>query len=468
MKNKLLGVSAILLAGLIFIGLLPLNTASASGEIPIDKAHFPDANFRDFVLNGHDDYTGVRIDRNRNGSLSGAELSAVKSIGVSCMNISDLTGIEYFTSLKKLDCSSNGLTALDISRNTALTRLGCSINRLTGLDVSSNTALTELYCFKNQLKNLDVSRNTALKILACPENLLTELDVSRNTALESIDCSNNLLTDMDISKNTALKQFHCIENLLTELDVSKNTALTQLSCGGNALTNLDVSRNTALTDLYCYENRLTNLDVSQNTALMTLYCNNNRLTGLDVSRNTDLRGLCCLGNRLTGLDVSRNVKMDLLWCGTNCLTSLDVSRNTELIDFDCTGNSYRIPSSPYDLKNLPEGFEISKASDWERGTVKGNILTFDDENISVSYMYNCGSHWDMETSLYIADALFGDYDCSKTVDETDAELTIRSALKLIFPSGQSLSNADIDGSGILTAADALLIMRIYTGISRLY
>lgn len=468
MKNKLLKVSATLLAGLIFIGLLPLNTLSASGEIPIDEAHFPDANFRDFVLNGRDSDTNVLIDENRNGSLSEPELSAVRNINVCCMDISDLTGIEYFTSLKTLDCGSNELTALDISKNTALTRLGCDINRLTSLDVSRNTALTELYCFKNQLTSLSVSRNTALKILACPENLLTELDVSQNTALESIDCSNNLLPDMDISKNTALKQFYCNENLLTELDVSKNTALTQLSCGGNALANLDVSKNTALTDLYCFRDQLANLDVSKNTALLILYCDDNQLTSLDLSKNTELRELCCLGNRLTSLDLSRNIKMDSLWCGTNCLTSLDLSRNAELLYFECTGNSYKIPSSPYDLTGLPEGFDINKASNWERGTVEGTILTFDDENISVSYMYDCGNLWHMETSLYIADALLGDYDCSNAVDMTDAVLTMRAALGLITPSEQSLSNADIDGDGVLTAADALFIMRIVLGLDRLH
>jgi uncharacterized repeat protein (TIGR02543 family) len=97
--------------------------------------------------------------------------------------ISDLSGIEYFTALAKLSCTSNQLTALDVSKNTALTELRCEYNQLTALDLSKNTALTYLSCGNNQLTTLDVSKNTALTNLGCDHNQLTTLDLSKNTAL---------------------------------------------------------------------------------------------------------------------------------------------------------------------------------------------------------------------------------------------------------------------------------------------
>lgn len=71
-----------------------------------------------------------------------------------------------------MDCNSNQLTSLDVSKNTKMTFLNCSENQLTSLDVSTNTTLTSLSCHNNQLTSLDVSRNTALRWLYCYNNLL--------------------------------------------------------------------------------------------------------------------------------------------------------------------------------------------------------------------------------------------------------------------------------------------------------
>ena len=154
-----------------------------------------------------------------------------------------------------LECSSNQLTVLDVSKNSVLTLLDCSDNQLTALDVSQNTALTWLECKYNQLTTLDISHNTALTKLECYYNQLTTLDVSHNTALKELDCHNNQLTALDLSHNTALKKLDCHNNQLTALNVSKNTALGMLYCYENKLTALDVS-NTYLRWLRCYGNQI--------------------------------------------------------------------------------------------------------------------------------------------------------------------------------------------------------------------
>lgn len=215
--------------------------------------------------------------------------------------LTSLKGIEYFSSLRRLVCSGNKLTALDVSCNTALDYLNCYYNNnLTGLDVSGCTALTELQCNSNNLTGLDVSSNTKLQSLTCSYNNLTELDVSSNTELEYLSCTFNNLTELDVSSNTKLVYLYCYNNALTTLDVSRNTALMQLSCDYNKLTELDVSNNTALTQLWCHYNKLTELDVSNNTALTKLWCYNNNLTELDVSNNIALTLLQCYGNPGSG------------------------------------------------------------------------------------------------------------------------------------------------------------------------
>ncbi len=126
--------------------------------------------------------------------------------------LTSLRGIEYFRSLKNLNCRGNQLTTLDVSKNTALTDLGCFSNQLTLLDVSKNTALTDLSCGPNQLTALDMSKNTALTQLYCDNNQLTTLDISKNTALTELDCRHNRLTSLDISKNTKLTKLFCTWN----------------------------------------------------------------------------------------------------------------------------------------------------------------------------------------------------------------------------------------------------------------
>lgn len=199
--------------------------AAETGSIPINSTHFPDDHFIAYVE--------LRCDKDGDGTLSQAELDGVTELYVAYANIKDLTGIELFPKLEKLDCKNNNLTRLDVSKNTKLTKLYCEFNQLTSLDLSKNTALTELNCQVNQLTSLDLSKNTALTKLDCALNPLTSLDVSNNTALTYLDCNYNQLTSLDLSKNTALTKLGCHDNQLTSLDLSKNTALDTLDCSGN-------------------------------------------------------------------------------------------------------------------------------------------------------------------------------------------------------------------------------------------
>ena len=211
-----------------------------------------------------------------------------------------------------------------------------------------------------------------LKYLNCSGNQLTSLDVHENTALEYLSCVQNKLTSLDVSNNTALDELYCYNNQLTSLDVRQNTALKTLSCGKNKLTSLDVTQNTALEELHCTDNPLSSLNVSQNKELAGLYCYENQLTELDVSKNTELVSLACNGNRLTSLDVSQTA-----------VTSLDASNNKIDINVEETPRTF-------DLSTLPGKFDVTKASGWVGGTVRGNTLKVNAGVNQVTYTYDCG------------------------------------------------------------------------------
>ena len=210
------------------------------------------------------------------------------------------------------------------------------------------------------------------------------IDRDEANAIDSIDCSG-----MHISTLKGVELF---------------PDLTYLDCSGNQLTSLDVSKNTALTELSCADNQLTSLDVSGLTALTNLECDRNQLTSLDVSDCTALTILDCYGNQLTSLDVSGCMTLEDLDCYGNQLTSIDVSKNTALKYLSCSGNEYHVTAmlNMFDLNQLPEGFDISKASNWNGGTVEGTALTFTQPE--VTYTYNTG--------------YTGEYDWYKTVTFT--------------------------------------------------
>ena len=305
-------------------------------DIPVDETYFPDATFRQYVSRQFDTSWN-------DGKLDKTEIQNAVKIYLYNKGISDLKGVEFFTALTTLECRTNNLTKLDVSRNTALTYLDCCSTKLTKLDVSRNTALTYLDCGYNNLTSLDLSRNTALTYLDCGYNNLTSLDLSRNTALKHLECDKNKLTALDVSKNTALQCLYCNDNNLTALNVSKNSALETLRCGYNNLTALDVSKNTALQQLECYNNQLTALDVSKNTELKKLACSSNEnLTSLDVSKNTALEALDCSYSNLTALDVSKNTALESLSCSNAQLSSLDVSKNTALTSLNCADNKLSV------------------------------------------------------------------------------------------------------------------------------
>ena len=431
--------------------------------ILIDEENFPDANFRNYLLS--QDYGSDSI-------LTFTEIAGITYIDVAMKDVSDMTGIEHFTALTRLDCFGNHhLTSLDVSKNTALTQLCCNNNKLTSLDVSHNTALTTLYCNVNQLTALDVSHNTALKFLSCYSNQLTALDVSHNTALETLDCYSNQLAALDVSQNTALTRLECQHNQLAALDVSHNTALRGLYCSGNLLNSLDVSHNTALRALDCSSNQLTALDVSNNTALEYLYCYSNQLTALDVSHNTALTGLSCYNNQLTSLDVSHNTALTYLDCRLNQLTALDVSHNTALVELYCSENQIYGGNMEALVASLPT-VDVDN-NDGENGWF--GVINLDpgaDQNVITTTQVTTarGKNW---TVYGLKNGDWEEYDGSEPTTTVPGDVNGDGAVTsadvteiynyLLSGDETYLDTGDVNGDGSITSADITAIYSILLG-----
>lgn len=343
------------------------DSRNAASNITIDAAHFPDANFRTYIL---DKENGV--DANGDGILSVREIRKCGELNIEKYGIQDLTGIEYFTYLRNLNVSKNALTALNLKQNTNLETLDCSQNQLTALDVTKNEKLVDL---------------------KCTGNALTALTLTENSELEYLDCEGNKLSSLNVSGNKKLLYLICGNNVITTLDLQYNLKLERLSCSLNRLATLDLSRNTALLYLECENNKLTTIGFGNLGKLQFLNCNGNRLKALDLRKQTKLQYLYCDYNRLSALDLTGNPELAILYCSNNALPYLNLEKNTKLQDFRCEGNTYGIkPDSKrrYNLSKIA-GLNIKKLSGINGGTLSGSQVTIDKNATQITYTYDCGN-----------------------------------------------------------------------------
>ncbi len=298
-------------------------------SLPINEKNFPDANFRKYIKGN---IAGGR------DVLTVEERSKVKIININKKDISDLKGIEAFPNLTELDCGNNSIQKLDLRQNPMLITLKCNKNQLTQLDLSKNPDIDYLNCSENQLEQLDVS-HLKLEYLYCSHNDLEQLDVKNSKWLRELDCSKNELTVLDV-------------------DVTHKPNLVRVECQNNQLTSLILGENKMLRKLNCANNQLTVLDVSSSPNLTTLWLKNNQLTSLNLDNNPNLN-----------------------------FSITDIYSS----DFN---NVYTVTLNPdrtFDLRNLPEGFDINRVTGWEHGKANGNILTVDEGTNVVYYAYKCRS-----------------------------------------------------------------------------
>ncbi len=340
MKKTVLILSGLLAASALAIpvtgkAIAPQVLAAGEGEVTIDKNHFPDEQFREYVR---------LFDKDGNGSFSQDELKKVTVINTQQYQISNLKGVEYFTSLKELDCSNANLSesGLDISRNTALVELTCCSCWIKKLDISKNTKLQSLQLENNELKSLDLSHNKELIWLNIYNTNLEELDISSNTKLQTLGVSDEAIQSLDLSNNKRLISLYVGQSKISKLDFSMCQDLADLTLSDmEKLTSVDISQNQKLESFCLMGITRIKPDFSKNPGLTCVICSDCGITSIDLSKNTKLEMLNVWNNPIRSLDLSNNTKLVSLDCGNTELTELDLSHCTELNDICITNTKIR-------------------------------------------------------------------------------------------------------------------------------
>ena len=122
---------------LIITIIIPFNLLSQYTNIP-------DENFELALLNLGYDFV---ID----GVVETSTIDTITILQINGNNISDLTGIEDFTSLQSLFCYDNNIMNLNLSNNSQLFEVTCSDNQLTYINLKNgnNTGLWYFMSFNN-------------------------------------------------------------------------------------------------------------------------------------------------------------------------------------------------------------------------------------------------------------------------------------------------------------------------------
>jgi len=263
--------------------------------------NFPDANFKKMLLFSNTNIAiaidsngnNIKIDANNNNEIEVNEAGMVYRLNLAMganypYPVSDFTGINNFISLRKLSCTSNKATTLDLRNLIFLEELDCSYSTLTSLNVEGLNKLLTLDCFSSRLASLNVKGCTSLSSLICNDNKLISLDISDSINIAHFACYNNSLETLKLGGLSKLAYLNFTSNKLTTIDLNGLISLKELYCNDNLFQIIDISNLPALDYFRCNNNSLLSAILMQYNGLndYDMYYNSN------INLNPNLKYIC--------------------------------------------------------------------------------------------------------------------------------------------------------------------------------
>ena len=317
------------IAGLVLVLLITLLCTAALADVEINETNFPDANFRQYLLDV--------VDQFPDGLLEETEIDALLALDVTNRQIMSLNGIHFFQPTCLL-ASYNKLTSIDLSNNRNIVTLDLCNNQLNELDLKGLDQVQEIACHQNSLNQLNLPESNMLNYLDCGQNNLSTIDLSRCPNLQTLAVSENPLTFLDLSNNSLLTRLELVSTQIDRLDATELSKLVILSISNTLITDIDLQNCPDLEELWAQNLNLYLLDLHNNKKLKLLACEFSEIQEIDLSANTQLKTLQLSCNRLKKLNLNHNTELTRLECGENDLKTLDLSNHAKLTYIDCHTN----------------------------------------------------------------------------------------------------------------------------------
>ena len=273
--------------------------------------------FTDMVLSRRLlEMTEPKIDADGDGKITFEEAAVVKELNLGFAEkpesskdcITDITGLEYFTSLETLNLKYN--TVSDVKPIEGISTLQVLIlgeNPISSINLDKLGELTDLRLYGTNISEIDLSKTPKIESLYLQRTKVSKVDL---TPLQSLDqalinnCSN--LSEIKASNLPSLTRLDAVKGNLTSFEISDCPSLRELHLNSNKLTSIKLNNLAMLMLLNIYDNQLTSIDVSNLPFLMRLFVYDNQLTSIDLSANVLLREFRASNNPLTEVNLSTN------------------------------------------------------------------------------------------------------------------------------------------------------------------
>lgn len=260
--------------------------------------------------------TEPKIDADGDGKITFEEAAAVKELQlgfdlkpestVDC--VTDITGLEHFTSLETLSLKFNKVSDIKpIEGISTLKVLILGENPISSINLDALGELTDLRLYGTNISDIDLTKTPKLESLYLQRTNVSKVDL---TPLQSLDqallnkCSS--LTELKASNLPSITRIDAVECNLKSFEISDCPSLRELHLNSNKLTSIKMTNLAMLMRLNVYDNQLTSIDVSNLPFLMWLFVYDNQLTSIDLSANVPLREFRASNNPLTEVNLSTN------------------------------------------------------------------------------------------------------------------------------------------------------------------
>ena len=245
------------------------------------------------------------------GPIYSSDLDELTHLDASAKNISDLTGLEYATSLMTLDLVNNqisdvsplagltSLTTIDLWFNqivdiwplaglTNLTTLNLVNNHISDISPLANlTSLTGLWLLDNHISDISpLAGLTSLTGLGLNRNQISDISPLANlTSLTGLWLADNRISDISpLADLTSLSELYLGSNQISDISALTNlTCLVRLELVDNGISDISpLADLTNLTALYLWDNQMSDISPLANlTSLAELDLHSNQIS--DVS-----------------------------------------------------------------------------------------------------------------------------------------------------------------------------------------
>lgn len=187
----------------------------------------------------------LKIDLNNNGEIEFVEAELVTSLNLSRKGINNISEINYFKNLEKLEFYYNDIDSLIIRDLQKLKEINCGTNNMQFLKLVNLSSLKVLEAGNNKLISAEIINCPNIQRINLCVNLLTSIDLTKFILLEDLWICDNQLSAIDISHNSKLSQLYLDNNRLTELDIRKNLKLENIYVDDNVkrIVNANQKRN---------------------------------------------------------------------------------------------------------------------------------------------------------------------------------------------------------------------------------